>query len=35
MDYTTLLAEVKQTLEQRKDRSAWDKGVTVYALEMV
>lgn len=35
MDYTTVLAKVKQTLEQRKDRSAWDKGVTVYALEMV
>ena len=35
MDYTTVLAKVKQTLEQRKDRSAWEKGVTVYALEMV
>lgn len=35
MDYTTVLAKVKQTLEQRKDRSAWDKGVTVYALELV
>lgn len=35
MDYTTVLAKVKQTLGQRKDRSAWDKGVTVYALEMV
>lgn len=35
MDYTTVLAAVRQTLEQRKDRSAWDKGVTVYALEMV
>lgn len=35
MDYTTVLAKVTQTLEQRKDRSAWDKGVTVYALEMV
>lgn len=35
MDYTTVLANAMQTLEQRKDRSAWDKGVTVYALEMV
>ena len=35
MDYTTVLAKATQTLEQRKDRSAWDKGVTVYALEMV
>lgn len=35
MDYTTVLAKAAQTLEQRKDRSAWDKGVTVYALEMV
>lgn len=29
------LAKAMQALEQRKDRSAWDKGVTVYALEMV
>lgn len=35
MDYTTVLAAATQTLEQRKDRSAWDKGVTVYALELV
>ena len=35
MDYTTVLTKAKQTLEQRKDRSAWDKGVTVYALELV
>lgn len=35
MDYTKLLAKARQTLEQRKDRSAWDKGVTVYALELV
>ena len=35
MDYTTVLAKAKQTLDQRKDRSAWDKGVTVYAIEMV
>lgn len=35
MDYTTVLAKAMQTLEQRKDRSAWDKGVTVYALELV
>ena len=35
MDYTTVLANVKQTLEQRKDRSAWDKGVTAYAVDML
>lgn len=35
MDYTTALARATQTLAQRKDRSAWDKGVTVYALELV
>lgn len=35
MDYATALARATQTLEQRKDRSAWDKGVTVYALELV
>lgn len=27
--------EIKKNLETRKDRSAWDKGVTVYALEML
>lgn len=35
MDYTTVFAAATQTLEQRKDRSAWDKGVTEYALELV
>ena len=27
--------EIKKNLETRKDRSAWDKGITVYALEML
>lgn len=27
--------EIRAELESRKDRSAWDKGVTVYALELV
>ena len=27
--------EIKKNLEARKDRSAWDKGVTVYALELL
>ena len=27
--------EVRKELEARKDRSAWDKGVTVYALELL
>lgn len=27
-------ADIKETLETRKDRSAWDKGVTIYALEL-
>lgn len=27
--------EVHKELENRKDRSAWDKGVTVYALELL
>ena len=26
---------IKQKLETRKDRSAWDKGVTIYALELL
>lgn len=35
MDYTTILAKVAQTLEQRKDRSAWSRGVTAYAVDML
>lgn len=35
MDYTTVLARVKQTLEQRKDSSAWSRGVTKYAVDML
>lgn len=31
----TPLEKVAAELEARKDRSAWDKGVTVYALELV
>ena len=27
--------EIEKELESRKDRSAWDKGVTVYALELL
>lgn len=29
------IAEVREALESRKDRSAWDKGVTIYALELL
>ena len=35
MDYTTVLAKAMQTLEQRKDRSAWGRGVTAYAVDML
>lgn len=28
-------ADIKETLETRKNRSAWDKGVTIYALELL
>lgn len=35
MDYTTVLAKAMQTLEQRKDRSAWSRGVTAYAVDML
>lgn len=35
MDYTTVLAKAAQTLEQRKDRSAWSRGVTKYAMDML
>ena len=27
--------EVRKELEARKDRSAWDKGVTIYAIELL
>lgn len=26
---------IKKALEERKDRSAWNKGVTIYALELL
>ena len=29
------IEEIITALEERKDRSAWDKGVTVYALELL
>lgn len=35
MYYTTVLAKAMQTLEQRKDRSAWSRGVTAYAVDML
>lgn len=35
MDYTTVLAKAKQTLDQRKDRSAWSRGVNEYAVDML
>ena len=35
MDYTTVLAQAMQTLEQRKDRSAWGRGVNGYAVDML
>lgn len=35
MDYTTVLANAMQTLEQRKDRSAWGRGVNGYAVDML
>lgn len=31
----TTIKEVRAALSSRKDRSAWDKGVTVYALELL
>lgn len=29
------IEEIRTALEERKDRSAWDEGVTVYALELL
>lgn len=31
----TTIEEVRTALKSRKDRSAWNKGVTVYALELL
>ena len=35
MDYTKVLEQAIQTLEQRKDRSAWGRGVNEYAVDML
>ena len=35
MDYTTVVAKAMETLEQRKDRSAWGRGVNGYAVDML
>ena len=35
MDYTKVLEQAMQTLEQRKDRSAWGRGVNEYAVDML
>lgn len=32
---TELTRRIRKALEERKDRSAWDKGVTVYSLELL
>lgn len=29
------IEKIRKNLENRKDRSAWNKGVTIYALELV
>ena len=34
-EITAVLANAMQTLEQRKDRSAWSRGVTKYAVDML
>lgn len=30
-----LVKEIRKELEERKDRSAWNKGVTIYAIELI
>lgn len=35
MNYTTVFAKAMQTLDQRKDRSAWGRGVNGYAVDML
>ena len=34
-NYTDIIAEAKNAIENRKTRSAWDEGVTVYAMELL
>lgn len=34
-EHLALIAQAKAALEARKDRSAWDKGVTDYAFDML
>lgn len=34
-EITAVLANAMQTLQQRKDRSAWSRGVTAYAVDML
>ena len=35
MEYTGIIAKIAAELETRKDRSAWDKGVTLYAWDLL
>ncbi len=35
MEYTGIIAKVAAELETRKDRSAWNKGVTLYAWDLL
>lgn len=35
MEYTGIIAKIAAELETRKDRSAWDKGVTLYAWNLL
>lgn len=35
MKYTGIIAKIDAELETRKDRSAWDKGVSLYAWDLL
>lgn len=35
IDYTTLASTIRAELNARHDRSAWDKAVTLYALDLL
>ena len=35
MEYTGIIAKIAAKLETRKDRSAWNKGVTLYACDLL
>lgn len=34
-EFSTICEKIRTALEARKDRSAWDRGVTLYAFDLL